>query len=355
MLSAIEQWLQAVDQFQQRHRVLAFPVAVWMKFNDDQAGNLATLISYYGFAAIFPMLLVFVTVLNIVLKDDPSLQANLLNSAVSQYPVIGPMIRSNLGSISSTGYPLSIGIVFLLFGARGVAIAMQNALCTVWDIPKERRPKFPVAQLWAMLLLIAIGLCFVATTFLSSVAGGVGQLINGAAAHVGAVGVSLILNIGMFWLSFRIATVRLVPWRNLRTGAIIAAICWQTLQVTGGYLISHQLHRASELYGTFGIVLGLLTWLFLQAEVTLYAAEIDVVLTRCLWPCSLSSGEPTTASGAATAQDSVSPGEQSPQTSPTQAGTTLHSADIGAQDRADGSSGQPGESPPNDRKAESSV
>ena len=78
-----------------------------------------------------------------------------------------------------------------------------------------------------------------------------------------------------------------MPWRDLRNGAAIAAVCWQVLQVVGGYVVSHQLHRASELYGTFGIVLGLLAWLFLQAEITLYAAEADVVLARRLWPRSI--------------------------------------------------------------------
>ena len=98
------------------------------------------------------------------------------------------------------------------------------------------------------------------------------------------------LNIGVFWLSFRLATVRRVPWHDLRIGAAIAAVVWQILQIIGGYVVSHQLHRASSLYGVFGVVLGLLAWLYLQAEVTLYAAEVDVVLVRRLWPRSLKPG-----------------------------------------------------------------
>ena len=70
-MNVIERRLRAADRFQQRYPVLAFPVAVWSKFNDDQAGNLAALISYYAFAALFPLLLVLVTVLNIVLKNNP--------------------------------------------------------------------------------------------------------------------------------------------------------------------------------------------------------------------------------------------------------------------------------------------
>jgi membrane protein len=127
----------------------------------------------------------------------------------------------------------------------------------------------------------------VVTTTLSGLAGGAGRVLTGSGATIGAVIVSLVLNVGVFWLSFRIATIRKVPWRDLRIGAAVAAVVWQVLQVAGGYIVSHQLHRANELYGVFGVVLGMLAWLFLQAEVTLYAAEIDVVLVRGLWPRSL--------------------------------------------------------------------
>ena len=312
-MNAFERPLRAVDRFQQRHPVLAFPVGVWSKFNDDQAGNLAALIAYYAFAALFPLLLVLVTVLNIVLKNDPKLQQTLLDSALSQYPVIGQQIHDSLGTIPGTGLPLIIGAVLLLLGARGVAGAMQNALCTVWGIKREDRPGFPMSQVWAFALILTVGLGFIVTTFLSGVAGGVGHVLNGTVVHVATVLISLVLNVGVFWLSFRIATARLVRWRDLRTGAAIAAVCWTVLQLVGGYVVSHQLHRASELYGIFGIVLGLLAWLFLQAELTLYAAEADVVLARRLWPRSVL---PATADQPAQesepAQETPSPQENQP-------------------------------------------
>jgi YihY family inner membrane protein len=291
-MSAIDRPLRAADRFQQRRTALAFPVAVWTKFNQDKAGNLAALISYYAFAALFPLLLVLVTVLNIVLKDNPSLRVSLLNSALAQYPVIGLQIKDSLGAIPGTGLPLVIGAVLLLLGARGVAGAMQNAMYEVWDVRQEDRPGFLLTQLWSIVLVLIIGIGFIVTTFLSGLAGGAGHVLSGAGAHIGAVLISLVLNFGVFWLGFRIAAGLKVPWRSLRVGAAIAAVCWQILQVVGGYVVSHQLHRASELYGTFGIVLGLMAWLFLQAEITLYAAETDVVLTRRLWPRSIAPAKP---------------------------------------------------------------
>ena len=82
-MNKVKQAARAVDTLQQRHAWLAVPVAVWKKFGDDQAGNLAALIAYYAFVAIFPLLLVLVTVLDIVLKNDPGLQQRLLNSALT--------------------------------------------------------------------------------------------------------------------------------------------------------------------------------------------------------------------------------------------------------------------------------
>jgi membrane protein len=284
---AAERTGRAADAFQQRQRVLAFPVAVWKKFNDDQAGNLAALIAYYGFTAIFPLLLLLATVLNIVLKDNPSLQKTLTDSALAQYPVIGQQIKTQLGSIPGTGLPLVLGAIFLLFGARGVANAMQNALCEVWGIPRSSRPGFPMSQVWSLALLLTVGIGFIVTTFLSGLAGGAGHLLTGVGATIGAVVISLVLNVGVFWLGFRLATARLVRRRDLLVGALIAAVIWQVLQVAGGYVVSHQLHRANELYGTFGVVLGLVAWLYIQAEATLWAAEVDVVLARRLWPVSV--------------------------------------------------------------------
>lgn len=292
-MKAIDQGLGAADRFQRRWPVLGFPVAVWTKFNDDQAGNLAALIAYYGFTALFPMLLLLSTVLSILLKNDPSLQRSLVNSALAQYPLIGTQIQHEVKTLPGSGIPLVLGSVFLLLGARGVAAAMQNALCELWGIPRERRPSFPLSALWGLLLMLTVGIGFIATTFLSGLAGGAAHVLSGTAAHVGTIAVSLLLNVGLFWLSFRLATFRKVRWRDLLTGATIAAVVWQVLQLAGGYVVGHLLHRANELYGTFGLVLGLLAWLFLEAQVTLYAAEVDVVLAKRLWPRSL----PGTAAG----------------------------------------------------------
>jgi YihY family inner membrane protein len=287
----MKKWFQraatALDRFQSRRSWTAVPVAVWRKYQDDQAGYLAALICYFGFVALFPLLLIFVTILDITLKNHPDLQRELLNSALAQYPVIGDQIKNNLGEVTGTGLQLGIGIAVLLLGTRGVAFAMQNALCNVWGIARPERPNFAKRTGYGLALVTFIGVGLVLTSFLSGVAGGAGHFVTGIGAHLGAAAVSLTLNVGLFWLGFRLATMRMVRWRDLWIGAVLAAFVWQLLLVAGGYFVTHTLHRTSTLYGAFGIVLGLLGWLYLQATVTLYCAEVDAVIAKQRWPRSL--------------------------------------------------------------------
>jgi membrane protein len=277
--------LHNVDRLQQDHAPIAVAVATWKKFTDDQAGNLAGLIAYFAFASLFPLLLVGFTILNLVVGSDSTLHNQLVSSALSQYPVIGPQLKQHVHTPSETGFALVIGSVLTLFGARGVAVAMQNAMNSVWEIPQYRRPRFQWTLLRSLGLMAVIGPGIIATTTLSGYAGGVGHL-GGGPARVAATAVSLLLNMGLFWLGFRLATSNEVGWRDLLLSAILAAVAWQVLQVAGGYLVSHEL-RTTSAYGVFGVVLGLLFWFYIQAQITLYVAELNVVRVRRLWPRSL--------------------------------------------------------------------
>ena len=58
------------------------------------------------------------------------------------------------------------------------------------------------------------------------------------------------------------------------------------LQLLGTYLVHHYLH-SDAVYSVFATVLGLIAWISLAVRVTVYAAEINVVLARRLWPRSI--------------------------------------------------------------------
>jgi len=281
----MERAVRAADKLQQQHAWLAVPVAVWKKFGDDQAGNLAALIAYSAFVAIFPLLLVLATVLDIVLKNNPEQKQTVLN-ALDKYPAIG-LLDNSVGRLNQVGIALVVGLVGTFIGTLGVANSVQNALNSVWEIPFARRPGFPWSWLRSAALIIGVGTGFIATTILSGFAASAGRPLGGDGPSVLAFAVSLVLNFRLFWLAFRLSTAKEITWRQLWLGAAISAVIWQILQAFGGYFLSHQIAHASPLYGTFAFVLGLIAWLYLQAQLTLYAVEINVVRAFRLWPRSL--------------------------------------------------------------------
>ena len=287
-MNRAEQAVRKLDRVQQRHGWLAFLVAVWKKFSDDQAGNLAALVAYYGFASLFPLLLVFVTVLDIVLHGDPTLRNQVIDSTFAKFPGIGTELQTHVHSLNATGPALVIGLILTFLGARGVAGAVENALNSVWAVPYYRRPGFPWNMLRGFAMIIVVGVGLIVTAFLSGLAAGVGHVLTGTGGHVVTVAVSLLVNIAVFWLAFRLATAREVTWREHFPGALVSAVVWQILLLAGTYIVGHQLAHSTSLYGAFGIVLGLLAWLYLQAQATLYAVEGAVVHARKLWPRSLS-------------------------------------------------------------------
>jgi membrane protein len=286
-MTRLQSLLREADELQQRHAWLAFPLAAWRKFADDQAGNLAALIAYYAFVALFPLLLALVTILDLVLAGHPDIRERIVSSALATYPVIGPQLKSSVHALSTTGVALAIGLAGTLFGARGLALATQNAMNAAWAVPYHRRPKARVSLLRSAGLILLVGPSELATLVLSGLAAGTGDVLTGAGARIGAIAISLALNAGVFWLAYRLATASAVGTRELLPGAVVAATAWQVLQVAGGFLLSHQLARHSALYGVFAVVLGLLAWLFLQAQITLCAVEVNVVRAYRLWPRSV--------------------------------------------------------------------
>jgi YihY family inner membrane protein len=276
--------VRAFDAVQQRHRWLAIPMAVVKKFGDDQAGSLAALVAYYAFFSLFPLLLVLVTILSYVLQHDTSSQEAIKTSVLSQFPIIGNDISRNIHSLHGHVFTLVIGMVTSLLAGLGVTQAAQNAFDRVWAVPFKDRPDFVHSRLRGLLLLVSLGLLFIVATLASGlVTGGLG----GPLAKVAGIAISLLLNLALFMAAFRLMTSRTVATRCLWVGVIVAAIAWTILQVLGGIYIGHVFKHSTSTYGFFGIVIALLVWLHLGAQVTLYAAEINVVVTRKLWPRSL--------------------------------------------------------------------
>jgi membrane protein len=273
--------LRALDRYQQRHPPLAVPAAVVKKFGDDDGGDLAALIAYRAFFSLFPLLLLFTTVLGYVLSGNPDLRQEAVDSTLTQFPVIGEQIGS--GSLEGSGVALAIGIAGSLWAGFGVVLATEGALDRIWAVPRRDRPDFLSSRLRALVLLLVLGALTIVSTVASGLVGGGGGIVG----PLGGVVVSVALNLLVFGAVFMLLGDHPAPPRALLPGIVLAAAGWSALQLAGGYLVSHQIRDATPTYGAFAIVLGLLVWVYLGAMLTVFSAELNVVRARGLWPRSL--------------------------------------------------------------------
>lgn len=272
--------VRAFDRFQRRHRPLAIAVAVLRNFSDQGAGNAAALIAYWGFFSLFPLLLVFVAVLGFVLHGDPAAQRSVVHSALKQFPIVG----AHPASLAGSAVGLGIGIVGTLWSGLSVTVAVENAFNRVYAIPPRNQPDFLRSRWRGLKLLVVVG----ALQVLSTVAAGVvSGGFGGVLLTIAGIVVSLLLNLALFFVVFRFLISDVVPTRELWPGVILAAVGWEVLQSVGGLYVAHIVRGAGQTYGTFATVIGLLAWLYLGARIVVYAAEINVVLTRRLWPRSI--------------------------------------------------------------------
>jgi membrane protein len=275
--------LTRLDAAQRSTPWLAFPIAVAKKFGEDRAGSHAALIAYYGFFSMFPLLLALVTILGFLLANDPALRERIVDSALASFPVIGRQIRVN--RIDGSGVALAVALAFALWTGLGVIRTAEVAMDDVWDVPKGDRPGFLGATVRALLLLFVFGAGLAVSALLAGLSSSEGRF--GFVAQGSAFAGTVALNAFLFTAAFRVLTTAEIGWRDVLPGGVVAAIGWALLQFLGTWLVQRHLAQATEVYGLFAAVIGLLSWIFIAAQLTLVASEINVVRSRHLWPRSL--------------------------------------------------------------------
>ena len=273
-----------LDGLQRRHPAAGFPIAVLYKYFDDFGGYLAALIAYYGFLALFPLLLLGSTILGIVLSGNPAAQQSVLHSALSQFPVIGQQLRQP-ERIGGGLVGLLVGGLGALYGGLGVTMAAQNAMNTAWRVPRNSRPNPIKGRIRGVLLLATVGLAVLGTSVLSALGGGAGPL--GAGLRVLVLVASVALNAAAFILAFRVATARPLTVRQVAPGAVGAAVVWQLLQSFGTVYVGQVVKNASATNSVFAVVLGLIAFIYLTAVAVVLCVEVNVVRVDHLYPRAL--------------------------------------------------------------------
>jgi len=283
-MNVFERGIRRVDATQQRYTPLAFVVGVVKKYGDDNGGTLASSLAHSALVSVFPLLLILSTILGLVAAGDPELKNKIQNAAAQQVPLIGQQLTSSVTELHKDSViGLIVGLAVLIWGATGLAQSALYTMEEVWNLPGPARPGFFPRLVRSLLFLAVLGLGVLSTTLLTSL----DAFTQRSGAFVTLVDLlALVANFGLYLASFRVLTPKGVPTRQLVPGTIVGAVVWTLLQYFG-VLIVHHFVQSNSVYGVFGSVLALIAWLYLAVQVTVYSAEINVVLARRLWPRSL--------------------------------------------------------------------
>ena len=284
-------WRVRLDEWQRGSPTASFGYALIKKFADDRGGRLAALIAYYAFFSLFPALLVAVTIVAFVVSDATT--AELETSALAQIPVVGDRIGQQVDQLDGSWVALAVGLGTALWAGLGCMQAAQDAMNHVWGVPRLREPSFLHKRLRSIAVLGVVGLSLAIGATGSQVV----TLIPGVSGlgRAAAVVLSATANVGVFLLAYQILGVDRHPWRQLLPGAVVAGLGYTALQFIGQWYVQRTIAGAEDTYGTFAVVIGLLGWLYVLAQLVVFAAEVNVVYACRLWPRSLRLDAPTTA------------------------------------------------------------
>ena len=269
-----------LDDFQQRHPGLGYPIAIVRKYGDDQASNLANLLAYWAFFSLFPLLLVAVTIVGFVGVGDGTFK-----NVIEQFPLVGSGADSPQG-LTGSPVALIIGILAALWSGLAVFNTAQTAFDSVWEVPMTDRPSLLPKLVRSVKSLVVLGLGLLVTLGLSGIAtGGKTISVNLPIAVRLLVGlVTIAMDITGFVIAYRFLTMRDLSTKDVLPGSIFAGVLFFVLQLGGTALVSHGAQGHTGATGQVATVLGVLWWFSLQAQVVLYGAEINVVRVEKLWP-----------------------------------------------------------------------
>jgi inner membrane protein YhjD len=280
--------VERVDAWQRRHPVAGFPIAVVYKFFDDQGGYLASAITYYAFVAIFPLMLIGSSVLGFVLQGHPTLQQEILNSALAQFPIVGDQLGRPEG-LQGNASAVVVGTVTAMYGVIGLGQAAHNAINVCWAIPRNSRLNPIVSRLRSLVWIIGAGFALVFIALVTSLGSHLDVLGRnlGSEVHWLALLLSVLVNAYVLAVMMRLATPEDERLRDVLPGAALIAVLWQLLQLLGGVYVEHVIKKANEMNAVFALVLGLVALVYIATVMAMIGLEVNVVLHKRLYPRAL--------------------------------------------------------------------
>jgi membrane protein len=266
-----------VMELRRKHPAIEVGVDTLDGWRRHISGRNASTLAFFGFLSIFPALLAATTILGFVLEGNEDLQQRIIDGALADIPVLGQQLESDPDSLNGSIWALVIGLGGALWSASKAFVAMQGALDDVWEVEVDHRDAMPKQRGKALLGILFIGGAQISTIVIATLVASAGLPNIGRILLVLA---TVAINVTMIAAMYRFLTAAEPTWSDVWPGAIVAGIVYTLLQHFGATIVRSITENASDTYGQFALVLGLVTWLALLSIATIMSAEWNAALVR---------------------------------------------------------------------------
>jgi membrane protein len=259
------------------------------EFREDNLTDWAAALTYYTVLAIFPALIVLVSILGLVGESATQPLIDELGS-VAPGPakeIFTNAIKNLEGSQGAAGVLFVVGLLASLWSASGYVAAFMRASNSIYDMP-EGRPVWktlPVRVGLTVVLLVLLALSTIAVVLTGGIAESVGDLVGLGSTAVTVWNIAkwpvLLLAVSfMFALLYWAApNVKQPGFRWLSPGGILAVVGWLIASAAFAFYVSN-FGSYNKTYGALGGVVVFLVWLWISNIVILLGAEFNAELER---------------------------------------------------------------------------
>jgi membrane protein len=239
------------------------------RFGEVRGNYLAAAVALNVFVAIFPLLLVAIAVVGLITTNDHQIAGRIISN-VGMNPDQAELFTNTLNKAAETKKAASIvGLAGLLWTGLGVVAAIEYAIDATWQVTGRGIKDKVRGVIWGIGALIILGASIGLTTTVDYFADGF--VLNGL-----SVIAAVLINV-LFWMwTFNALSFRRVHWTGYLPGAIFAAIGLEVIKQVFA-IVPGLLAGSSALYGSLGVVFGLLAALVLFARLIVYASVLNVV------------------------------------------------------------------------------
>ena len=268
-------------------KIVTLVSKTYERFDELEGFRLGAAFSYYATFAIFPMILLTVTLIGYVVGDSPDVQQKIFAAIGSADKAVTDTIGQTLAAMqdqSARKTAAIVGVVSLFVSASGAFVELDFALNKIWRVAPRKGTGikgsikvFLAERLTGLMCVVGVGLFLVLSLI-------VGALINVIERHTAIPG--LLLEIGSFLVSLSLLTAAVAaafhfvprsrpPFRDVLTGAFVTTLALTALKALFALYLSKLTSYSA--YGAAGGVLALATWIYLTAQIIYFGATLTRV------------------------------------------------------------------------------